>query len=221
MLSPVLFYCLVSFWLSVYRDHEAQQCLRVLAQFKIKEAAAREYAVSEKRRSRKLDIIERFRKATAERSEESEEIQKKIEAIGEEFRKNCAPVQKDHAAAYAEFERRRREGLPRDPKLEETMSNLGAQIEEFAARQDEETRPLTERFDALMNDPEIRKLDLKMDSILDESPREWRKYSERTSLLTHISTADRRWRTFWSVLEVIFPSALGVFGILFALRGTV
>ena len=98
------------------------------------------------------------------------------------------------------------------------MSDLGAQIETLAEKQDEDTKPLVERFDALMNDPEIRRLDLKVDAIVDESPREWRKNSERTSLLTDIGKSARVWRRFWYVLEVAFPSGLGLIAFLVPLR---
>jgi hypothetical protein len=218
VLSPVLLYCLVSFWLSLHRDRKAQEYLRGLAQFKIKEAAARDYVVSERRRKRQLAIIERFREATTKRSEESVDIQRKIEAIGEEFRRICLPIRDAHAAAFAEFEKLRRQRAARNPQLEARMSDLGAQIEALAEKHDEDTKPLTEKFDALMNDPEIRKLDLKLDAILDESPREWRKNSARTSLLTDIANSARVWGRFWYALEVAFPSALGLIAFLVPLR---
>jgi hypothetical protein len=218
VLSPVLLYCLVSFWLSLYRDHKAQEYQRGLAQFKIKEAAARDYVVSERRRKRQLAIIERFREATKKHSEESLEIQRKIEAIGEEFRRICLPIRDAHAAAFAEFEKLRREGAARNPELERRMSDLGAQIEACAEKQDEDTKPLTERFDAIMSDPEVRKLDLKLGAIVDESPREWRKSSGRTSLLTDIGRSARVWRGFWYALEVAFPSGLGLISFLVPLR---
>ncbi len=62
VLSPVLLYCLVSFWLSLYRDRKAQNYQDELAQFKIKEAALQVYAFTIKRGKRQLVIIERFRK---------------------------------------------------------------------------------------------------------------------------------------------------------------
>ncbi len=167
MLSPVLLYCLVSFWLSLYRDRKAQEYLKSLAQFKIREAAARDYVVSERRRKRQLAIIERFQGATTKHSEESVEIQRKIEALAE--------------------------------------------------KQDEDTKPLAEGFDTLMKDPDIRKLDLKLDAIIDESPREWRKYLERTSMLTDIGKSARVWSRFWYALEVAFPSGLGLIAFLIPL----
>ncbi len=88
------------------------------------------------------------------------------------------------------------------------MSDLGAQIEALSEKQDEDTKPLTEKFDALMNDPEIRKLDLKVDSMLDWG--ELRKYSERNSHLTRLKHDVRWWKRFWYLLEVIFPSGLGL-----------
>ena len=99
------------------------------------------------------------------------------------------------------------------------MSDLGAQIEACAEKQDEDTKPLVERFDAIMNDPEIRKLDLKLDAVIvDESPRDRRKSSERTSLLTDIGRSARVWRGFWYALEVAFPSGLGLISFLVPLR---
>ncbi|WP_433974928.1 hypothetical protein [Tunturiibacter lichenicola] len=158
VLSPVLLYCLLSFWLSLYRDQRAHDYLSGLAQFKIKEAADRDYAISERRRKRQLANIERFQELTKKRSEESAKIQQEIEKIGEEFRRICGPIRDEHPKAFAEFERLRREDGPRDPKLEEKMSGLGAQIEALSEKQDEDLKPLQDRFDALMEDPEIRKL---------------------------------------------------------------
>jgi hypothetical protein len=87
VLCPVLIYLLLSFWLSLYRDYEAQKYLRGLAQLKINEAATRDYAASEKRQRKRLAIIERFRSATTKRSEESAVIQRKIQEISDEFKK--------------------------------------------------------------------------------------------------------------------------------------
>src|SRR5437660_5419686 len=133
VLCPVLIYLLLSFWLSLYRDYEAQKYLRGLAQRKINEVATRDYAASEQRQRKRLAIIERFRSATTERSEETAEIQRKIQEISDEFKKTAGPVREAHAAAFAEFEKRRKEATPRDTKLEERMSGLGAQIEELSA----------------------------------------------------------------------------------------
>ncbi|WP_260735876.1 hypothetical protein [Tunturiibacter lichenicola] len=210
VLSPVLLYCLLSFWLSLYRDRKAQDYLRGLAQFKIKEAADRDYAISERRRKRQLANIERFQELTAKRREESAKIQQEIEKIGEEFRKICGPIREEHAKAFAEFERLRREDAARDPKLAERMSGLGAQIEHLSEKQDEDLKLLQDRFDALMEDPEIRKLDLKMDAIIVDSPSDWKMSSERGVLLTDIGDDVRLWRRLWYWLEVIFPSGLGL-----------
>jgi hypothetical protein len=210
VLSPVLLYCLLSFWLSLYRDRKAHDYLSGLAQFKIKEAADREYAISERRRKRQLANIERFRELTTKRSEESGKIQQEIEEIGDEFRKTCGPIRDEHAKAFAEFERLRREDAPRNPELEAKMSGLGAQIEALSEKQDDDLKPLQDRFDALMDDPEIRKLDLKMDAIIDKSPHDWKKSSERSFLLADVGDKVRWWKTFWYLLEVVFPSVLGL-----------
>ncbi len=210
VLSPVLLYCLLSFWLSLYRDRKAHDYLSGLAQFKIKEAAERDYAASERQRKRQLVSIERFRELTTERSEESAKIQEEIKKIGEEFRKTCGPIRDEHAKAFAEFERLRREGAPRNPELEAKMSGLGAQIEALSEKQDDDLKPLQDRFDALMEDPEIRKLDLKINAIINESPRDWKKSSERGFLLTDIGDDVRLWRRLWYLLEVAFPSGLGL-----------
>jgi hypothetical protein len=210
VLSPVLLYCLLSFWLSLYRDRKAHDYLSGLAQFKIKEAADRDYAISERRRKRQLANIERFRELTTKRSEESAKIQQEIEEIGEEFRKICGPIREEHAKAFAEFERLRREDAPRNPELEEKMSGLGAQIEALSEKQDEDLKPLQDRFDALMEDPEIRKLDLKMDAIIDKSSHDWKKSSEQTFLLADVRDKVRWWKRFWYLLEVFFPSMFGL-----------
>jgi hypothetical protein len=210
VLSPVLLYCLLSFWLSLYRDQRAHDYLSGLAQFKIKEAADRDYAISERRRKRQLANIERFQELTKKRSEESAKIQQEIEKIGEEFRRICGPIRDEHAKAFAEFERLRREDAPRDPKLEEKMSGLGAQIEALSEKQDEDLKPLQDRFDALMEDPEIRKLDLKLDAIIVESPGDWKRSVKRGVLLADIGDDVRLWRRLWYWLEVIFPSGLGL-----------
>jgi hypothetical protein len=221
VLSPVLLYCLLSFWLSLYRDHKAQEYLRGLAQFKIKEAALRDYAVSNKRQKRQLAIIARFQQATTKRHEDAEEIRRKVGAIGEEFRRVCGPIRDEHAKAFAEFERLRGEGLPRNPALEAKMSGLGAQMRALVEKQDEDTKPLVEKFDALMDDPEIRKLDLKLDAMLDEmfdDGGELKKSTERRFLVMGVRDDVRRWQRFWYLLEVVFPSGLGLVAFLVPLR---
>jgi hypothetical protein len=210
VLSPVLLYCLLSFWLSLYRDRKEHEYMSGLALFKIEEAVERDYAVSQRRWKRQLANVERFRELTMTHGEESAKIQQEIKKIGEDFRKECGPIREEHAKAFAEFERLRREGAPRDPELEAKMSGLGEQIEDLSEKQDEDLKPLQDRFDALMEEPEIRKLNLKLDVIIDESPREWKKSAKRGSLLTGIGKDVRRWRNFWYLLEVVFPSGLGL-----------
>jgi hypothetical protein len=217
VLSPVLLYCLLSFWLSLYRDHKAQDYLNGLARFKIEEAAQRDYEVGHKRRMKQLAIIKRFQQAVEERHEECDQIQQKVGEIGEEFRKVCGPIRDEHAKAVAEFERLRQEGLPRNPDLESRMLGLGAQMRALVKKQDEDTQPLVERFDALMNDPEIRKLDLKLDAMLDDWS-ELKKNVERKFLVMSVKDDVRRWQRFWYLLEVVFPSGLGLVAFVIPLR---
>ncbi len=150
---------------------------------------------------------------TAKRHEAIEVLQRKLGEISDEFAREMRPVQQDHDAALAEFERLRNEGAPRNPELESRMMGLGAQIRALAEKNAEGLKPIEDELHTLMHDPEIDEAEKRVDKITDEAFSRALKSSQRTGIVADVNVTVRRWRKLWYVLEVGFPSVVGLVAI--------
>jgi hypothetical protein len=213
VLCPVLVYAVLAFWLSVYRDHKAAKYLRELAAFDIRRAANQQYADVKVKTKELNSVRERFQNLNAKRFESSKLIQGKLKEIGDEFKRKIGPIQGSHVAAFAEFEKLRKEGSPRNPELEVKLGDLGERISELGRQHDDDLRPLEDEYAAVMGDPEIREVEKRLDCLTDEIFRLRDTLTKRNSILDEVNVVVRRWRMLWYLLEVGFPSILGLVAI--------
>src|SRR6266704_2994123 len=183
VLCPVLIYSILAFWLSLYRDHEAAKYLRALGISEVTRAAIQEYAAVQAKRKEQLSVLERYQSSIAKHKEESELFKRRIDEITGEFARKCGPIREEHAAAFAEFEKLRKENAPISPELKNKLMALGAQMQALARKQDEDLKPLVEEFPALRQDPAFAELDKQIDEITDESFRVTRKLHSDVSII--------------------------------------
>jgi hypothetical protein len=213
VLCPVLIYSVLAFWLSLYRDHEAARYLSALGIFAVARATVQEAEAAQAKNKDRRSIIDRYRGSIAKREEESALYQSKTDEITSEFARKCGPIREEHAATFAEFEKLRKENAPISPELENKLLGLGAEMRALARKQDEDLKALDEEFAALTRDPEFAELDKQIDELTDKSFGITRRLLADRSIVADLNAIVRRWRKLWLVLEVGFPSVLGLIAI--------
>jgi hypothetical protein len=211
VLCPVLVYSVLAFWLSVYRDDRAAKYLRVLGAFAILRAAAREYGAAMAKIKERLASIERYRSLTIAKPErENALFQSKLDEIASEFAKKFGPIQEEHAATFAEFNKLRKENALISPELANKLLRLGAEMEALDKKQDEDFKALREAFPVPTQDPALAEAGKRSDELSDESFRITRKLLANREIVNDLNATVERWRRLWLVLEVGFPSILGL-----------
>jgi len=115
-----------------------------------------------------------------------------------------------------------------DPRFEVTvkrLTNTGVEVKYggngivclrmlYPLRQEEDAavKPFLDERDRLLADPEIAKLRTQIEEQTKEM--EAVRLAEKTMLLADVFGLHFRLKKFWYVLEVVFPSSLGLFAIL-------
>jgi hypothetical protein len=213
VLCPVLVYSVLAFWLSVYRDHEAADYPKRLAELDLERAESKQELLRQGMHKEAEALSERLQRATDEYKEKRAEIARQAQPIIDEYRKKLEPLEDEHAKTVEEIKRLKKEDKS-DPELESRIRTLSWQLHELDKEGAEAERPFKAALDILEREAEMYRVQKQANDTFRVI---WPQVGEMWKLRSTIAAGKvsvQRWRKLWYLLEVAFPSVIGLVAII-------
>lgn len=133
--------------------------------------------------------------------------------IRDEYQKKSQSVSDEHAKTVEEIKRLEREGK-RNAELENRLRGLGLRIYRLSVEEKEAYRPIEEALETLERDSGMNRLQKQADDNFRLILPRFDKMRELRRILVGAEVSVRRWRQLWYLLEVAFPSVIGLVAII-------
>lgn len=212
VLTPVLIYALLAFWLSVYRDRKAADYLAAVPLSELTRSGREQIAATREKRLALQAMQAELNQRMEVRDKEWDRVTALIKEIEDRYAKKREPVLAANKKAFDEFDQVKHEASERADRAKAAATEANAELYDLSVAERTETKPYLDEREKLNADPkiaELRKLVLQQNKEMEEI-----RLGEKTVLLADVFGVHFRWKKYWRAFEVWFPILFGLCAIL-------